>query len=164
MPVNRSSYYGLSDVNRGSITPTSNAPAKVETNPTKAGSASDRIANLMRAEWDDYLTRFQPRDQQLLGIATGTVDNEAAITRSRESAGGAFDAAQGTLNRDMSRLGLSSMPDEAAPNRRNTQAAKTAAEVAAINGARISTQDRDLQLMSGDMAAGLRSGRLQGGA
>lgn len=137
--------------------------SRVETNPTKEGSASDRVAEIMRAEWDDYLARFQPRDQQLLGIATGTDDNNAAILRSQQSAGTGFGVAQGSLNRDMSRMGLSSAPDEVAVNQRNTQAAKTAAEVGAINGARISTEDRDMKLMSGDMATGLRSSRLEGG-
>lgn len=134
----------------------------METNPSKPGSASDRIARLMRAEWSDYLARYQPRDKQLLELASGTADNNAAILRSREAAGTGFAVAQGSLDRDMSRLGLSSSADERTLNQRNTQTAKTAAEVSAMNGARIHTQDRDQSLLSGDMATGLRSGRLQG--
>lgn len=129
---------------------------------TKAGSASDRIGNLHRAEWADYVKRFEPRDQQLLGIATGNTDNQQAIDRSLSSVGGAFNVSRGSLDRDMSRMGLSSLPDERLQRERGSLSAQRAAEVSAVNGARIHTQDRDMKLMSGDMASGLRSSRLGG--
>lgn len=130
--------------------------------PTKFGSASDRVGRLHREEWYDYLNRFQPYDQRLLTLATTDADNEAAIQRSRESVNTAFDAASGSLQRDITRLGLSEADDERRQREASTDLARTAAEVGAINGTRLHTQDRDMKLMSGDMATGLRSGRLGG--
>lgn len=137
-------------------------PEESSTDPTKSGSASDRMGNLIRAEWDDYVTRFQPYDQKLIGLATGQQDNEQAIARARGSVAGSFDVAQGTLGRNKERLGLSSVSDEAAVQNRNTATARTTSELNAINGTRIHAQDRDLSLMAGDAAAGLKSGRLSG--
>lgn len=132
-------------------------------NPANSGSASDRMGRLIRAEWNDYVNRFQPYDKQLIGLATSDADNNAAIERARTGVAGSFDVAQGTLQRNQQRLGLSSVADEVAAQDRNTAMAKTAAEVNAVNGTRLHTQDRDLSLMAGDAAAGLKSGRLSGG-
>lgn len=153
---------GQGNYAQGGFATTAVAPFvfRSETDPTKVGSASDRIANLHRSEWQDYLTRFQPRDRQLLNLASGTLDNEQAIARSREAAGTGFDVAEQSLQRDMSRLGLSQSADEVAQRGRSNSMARAAAEVSAVNGARLHTQDRDLKLMSGDMATGLRSSRL----
>lgn len=137
-------------------------PSPAESDSTKAGSASDKMGNLIRAEWDDYVTRFQPYDQKLIGLATGDADNQAAIQRARGTVGQSFDVAQGTLQRNQERLGLSNAADEVAVQNRNTATAKTISELNAINGTRIHAQDRDLSLMAGDAAAGLKSGRLSG--
>lgn len=138
-----------------------NTPA-VTNDPSKTGSASDRVGQLHRDEWYDYLNRFQPYDQKLLALATGDTDNKAAIQRSRESVGTAFDVATGSMNRDLSRMGLSEASDERLQREASTGLARAAAEVSAVNGARLHTQDRDMKLMSGDMATGLRSSRIGG--
>lgn len=130
--------------------------------PSKAGSASDQMGRLIRAEWGDYVSRFQPYDRQLIGLATGDTDNNQAIGRARSGVAGSFDVAQGTLQRNQQRLGLSSASDELAAQTQNTATAKTVAEVGAVNGTRLNTKDRDLSLMAGDAAAGLKSGRLSG--
>jgi hypothetical protein len=136
--------------------------SKTVTDPTKSGSASDRMGQLIRSEWDDYVTRFQPYDQRVISMATGDEDNLAAVGRARAGVAGSFDVAQGTLQRNKERLGLSDAVDEVAVNNRNTTTARTSSELNAINGTRIHAQDRDLSLMAGDAAAGLKSGRLSG--
>jgi len=137
-------------------------PPAPSNDPTKAGSASDRAGRLHREEWYDYLSRFQPYDQKLLALATGDGDNKAAIQRSRESVGTAFDVATGSMQRDLSRMGLSEAADERSQRDASTGLARAAAEVSAVNGARLHTQDRDMKLMSGDMATGLRGSRIGG--
>lgn len=132
-------------------------------NPSAEGSASNRKLKLIRAEWADYEKRFQPYDKKLIGLATGDADNNAAIARSRAGVSGSFDVAQGTLQRNQQRLGLSSAGDELDAQAQNTAMAKTAAEVSAVNGTRLHAADRDLSLMAGNAAAGLKSGRLSGG-
>lgn len=136
-----------------------NTPASTN-DPTKVGSASDRVGQLHHDEWYDYLNRFQPYDQKLLALSTGNTDNKAAIQRSRESVGAAFDTATGSMQRDLSRMGLSEATDERSQREASTGLARAAAEVSAVNGARLHTQDRDMKLMSGDMATGLRSSRI----
>jgi hypothetical protein len=136
------------------------ALAGTSTDPSQSGSASDRMGNLMRAEWEDYRTRFQPYDQKLVGLATSDADNQVAIERARSGVAGSFDVAQGSLQRNQQRLGLSSTPEEVALQSRNSQASKTLAEVGAMNGTRIAALDRDKQILGGDAAAGLKGSRL----
>jgi hypothetical protein len=138
------------------------AMAGTSNDPSKAGSASDRMGNLIREEWDDYVARFQPYDQKVIGLATSDVDNQEAIERARSGVAGSFDVAQGTLQRNQQRLGLSTAQRERDVNQRNTQAAKTLAEVGAINGTRIAAQDRDRALMAGNAAAGLKAETMRG--
>jgi hypothetical protein len=158
--ISASNPYGASSIpGRSTAKPVA---AKTSTDPTKAGSASDRMGGLIRSEWDDYVSRFQPYDQKLIGIATGSADNAAAVDRARAGVSGSFDVAQGTLQRNKERLGLSDAADEIAVQNRNTTTARTSSELNAINGTRIHAQDRDLSLMAGDAAAGLKSGRLSG--
>ncbi len=127
--------------------------------PSQAGSASDQMASITREQWDDYVTRFQPYESQVVGLATGQADNEAAIARARGSVTGAFDVSQGTMMRDRERFGLASAganPDEMPALQARSGLSRAAAEVAAINGARTETNNRDMQLLSGNMAIGLR--------
>lgn len=130
--------------------------------PSKAGSASDRMGNLIRAQWDDYVTRFQPYDKKLIGLATGTADNEEAIAKARGSVAGSFDVSQGTLQRNRQRLGLANTTDSNMNQERNLAMARSLAEVNAVNGTRIAEQDRDRRILGGGAAAGLKGASLQG--
>ena len=125
----------------------------------KAGSASDQMGGIYRAQWDDYVNRFQPTETQVVDLATGQADNEDAIARARGSVAGAYGVSQGTVQRDRERLGLSSAGtnvDEQPIMQARTGLGQAAAEVSAMNGARAETNNRDMQLLSGNMAVGLR--------
>jgi len=127
--------------------------------PSKKGSASDQMAGITRDQWDDYLTRFQPYELKVSGLATGQLDNEQAIARARGSVAGSFDVSQGTMQRDRERFGLATAgtnPDEQPILQARTGLSRAAAEVSAINGARTETANRDMKLLSGNMAVGLR--------
>ncbi len=131
-----------------------------EDEATKPGSASDKLGSLIRAEWDDYLTRFAPYDQKLVGLATSDEDNQQAINRARQSVTGAFDTAAGTLQRNNERLGVSGLSDVTASMNRQSSSSRTLAELSAVNKTRLHAQDRDQSIMAGDAAAGLKSSRL----
>ncbi len=134
-----------------------NAP---QTDPTKAGSSSDRMGGITREEWQDYINRFIPVEDTLVGLATGQQDNDEAIARARGSVVGAYDVSQGTMQRDRERFGLANAganPDEMPALQARTGLGKVASEVSAINGARTETNNRDMQLLSGNMAVGLKS-------
>lgn len=130
------------------------------TDPTKAGSASDLMGNLLRSEWGDYTNRFAPYDQRLIGLATSDEDNQQAIARARDNVGSSFDVAAGTRQRNNERLGLSNYADVTQSLNRQTANSRALAELSAVNKTRLHAQDRDKSIMSGDAAAGLKSGRL----
>src|SRR5690606_11258661 len=130
--------------------------------PSKVGSAAWARGQLHRAEWEDYLSRFRPRDDQLREIVMGTQDNEQAIDRARLSVDTSFASAQGSLDRNRQRLGLSDMPDVSAQRDHSMGLARTAAEVDAVNRTRMHTKDRDMKLMSGNLATGLNENRAGG--
>lgn len=129
---------------------------------TKPGSASDQMGKLMRAEWDDYITRFAPYDQKLIGLATSDEDNQQAIDRARAGVSSAFDTATGTLQRNNERLGVSGLADVNQSMSRQIANNRTLAELNVANKTRLHAQDRDKSIMAGDAAAGLKSGRLTG--
>jgi hypothetical protein len=149
--------FGLYSVN-------SSAQGFAKNNPTKSGSASDRMGSLLRSEWNDYVTRFAPYDQKLKDLATSTIDNEQAIDRARQNVAGSFQTSAGTLQRNNERLGLSSAADVSQSLTRQTLGNRTLAELNAINKTRLHAEDRDKSIMAGDAAAGLKSGRLTSGA
>lgn len=134
----------------------------ITNDPTKYGSASWHIGELTRKEWDDYEKRFQPYDQKLINIATGKQDNEAAIANARGLASASFDIANNINYRNRSRLGLSTAADEMKSSMRLRDTNKTLAELSAVNNTRLAGEDRDMKIMSGNAAVGLRDSRLQG--
>lgn len=133
-------------------------------NPTKSGSASDRMGSLLRSEWNDYLTRFAPYDKKLMDLATSDTDNQEAIDRARQNVAGSFQTSAGTLQRNNERLGLSTASDAGQSLARQTLGNRTLAELNAINQTRLHADDRDKSIMAGDAAAGLKSGRITAGA
>ena len=134
----------------------------VETDPSKRGSASDLMGKITREQWSDYVTRFQPYDQKLIGLATGQADNELAIKRARSGVGASFEVAQGSQQRSNERLGLSSAADETAVMARNSANAKTLAELNVVNNTRLHAEDRDNQILAGGNSAGLRAANPRG--
>lgn len=130
---------------------------KLETDPSKAGSASDLMGQITRQQWDDYVARFQPYDKKLIDLATGQADNEAAIQRAREGVAGAYDVANGTMQRNNERLGLSLANDESAAIANRSANSKALAELNVVNNTRLHAEDRDKQILSGSGAVGLRS-------
>lgn len=124
--------------------------------------ASDKIARIYREEWQDYLNRFAPYDQKLIQAGTGDLDNQQAIDRARESSITAFDVAQQSQQRDLSRLGVSDNPEERQYRESRTARQRKAAEIDATNRARLHTQDRDQQILTGGAATGLREAAIGG--
>lgn len=130
--------------------------------PAKIGSASWKIGELMRKEWDDYVTRFQPYDKKLIGIATGQADNDAMVANARAGVNNSFAVSNGTTLRNLSRLGISQSSDEVLSNNRINDTNKTLADISTSNNARMAAEDRDMKIMSGNAAVGLRDSRLRG--
>lgn len=120
------------------------------------GSAENTLAQIYRAEWQDYLDRFAPYEDKLIDYAMNPGEVTEAVDRAGENVDQGFMNAQGNLNRDRSRYGLSLNGREAANEERNTAIDKTAAKLAARNSTRLHVQDQQERVMSGGSAVGLR--------
>lgn len=119
--------------------------------------ASTRTANILRRDWDNYLQDYAPYDAQLREMVMGDRDNQVAIDRARDATLASFDASQGALERNRSRLGLSLTGAESKQMKGRTARQRTLAEVGATNRTRLHMRDRDMQMMAGNAAgAGLR--------
>lgn len=117
---------------------------------TQAGdwnSASSMSAQLTRAQWQDWITRFAPYETRLKELAMGQTDNQEAEQRAGQAVSTAFNTSQGSYARNRARYGLSAMPgmtDQMALS-------KTATQAAAINQTRQATRDRDMALLTGGL-------------
>ncbi len=119
--------------------------------------ASDRMAALHRAEWDDYVQRFQPYDQKLLDSVRGDTLQREAVDRAGLSTNQAFDTARGSAERDRGRVGLADVdPTVRAHRDQEFQASKSAAMATNKNLSRLHADDRAQKVMAGNMAVGLR--------
>ena len=104
------------------------------------------LADLIRAQTDDYLTRFAPFEDRLAGMITrtGTTNLAGDLERTTNAITGAAENVQGTINRDAQRLGIASSQMD--PN------STTSTLVGGLNETRARDSDRRLQLLTGGLS------------
>lgn len=104
------------------------------------------LADLIRAQTQDYNTRFAPIEDMLASsiTRTGTTFLEGDLNRTRDAITGAARNVQGMANRDAQRLGVASTQID--PN--NT----TSTLVGGLNETRMRDSDRRLQLLTGGLS------------
>ena len=129
--------------------PTSSAYGNI--NPSsylydKKKGASNLNAAVQRAQYQDYLNRFAPVEDYLVGQVDGrnTKDLGYDVARANESVANAGINLQGQQDRAMGRFGLATR----APSIANSNEI-VGGQVAAMNQARIADESRALQLISG---------------
>ncbi len=107
------------------------------------GIAADTYARITREMYNDWLTRFYPRQKVLMDtVQTGAL-LDAQLARTGETTQGALRAAQtGEANR-LARYGLSSSPDT------DREGKLALSGVAARNGLRDHARARSLRILSG---------------
>lgn len=112
----------------------------------KKKGASNLNAAVQRAQYQDYLNRFAPVENYLVGQVDGrnTKDLGYDVARANQSVANAGLNLQGQQGRAMGRFGLAST----APSIANSNEI-VGGQVAAMNQARIADEARALQLMSG---------------
>ena len=128
-----------------------NASAYGNINPSsylydKKDGASNLSAAVQRAQYQDYLNRFAPVENYLVGQVNGrnTKDLGYDVARANQSVLNAGANMQGQQERAMGRFGLQyNGPSVADSND------ITGGRVAAMNQARMADEDRALSLMSG---------------
>lgn len=131
--------YNPSDSAYGNINPSNYLADK------KKG-ASNLNAAVQRAQYQDYLNRFAPVEDYLVGQVNGrnTQDLGYDVARANQSVANAGLNLQGQQERAMGRFGLATRAPSIA-----TSNEITGGQVAAMNQARIADEARALQLMSG---------------
>jgi hypothetical protein len=132
-----------------SYNPTSSAYGNI--NPTnylmdKKEGASNLSAAVTRAQYQDYLNRFAPVEDYLVGQIDGrnTRDLGLDVARANQSVINAGTNMQGQQQRSMGRYGL----QYSGPSIANSNDI-TGGRVAAMNQARMADEERALSLMSG---------------
>lgn len=102
-------------------------------------------ADLVRAQTQDYLNRFAPIENQLVGsiTPTGTTSLAGDLERTREAVLGAGMNVQGQQNRSMERLGIYGNSGI------GTSMDTVGALVGGLNDTRLRDSDRRMQLLTG---------------
>lgn len=113
-------------------------------------SASEAAANpeaaqaeLTRAQWDDYVARYQPLENQAFQIL-GSSEAEA-VANAGQYADQSSATAEGNLQRDIGRRGLSVTAEQATAMSRQSKNQAILNNMGAKDAARRAVQDRNLQ-------------------
>lgn len=115
----------------------------------KEQPADQLYADLIRAQTQDYLTRFAPVEDYMAGqiTATGTKALEGDLTRTRGAVLGADANIQAQQARSMSRMGLNY--NQGSANNTGT----VSALVGGLNDTRMRDADRRNAILSGNLGA-----------
>ncbi|MGZ5029518.1 MAG: hypothetical protein ACXWAT_00330 [Methylobacter sp.] len=115
-------------------------------------AASMKRAALVRDQWDDYKTRFQPIEDSLVDKVSGgglhTTFNNAGLAQAQKGVDTAFTSAVGSQARDLSRFGQSYNKDQLSAFNTNMDLAKTTAGANAVNTASMADIDRKNAVMT----------------
>jgi len=122
---------------------------------------SDTMAALTRAQYDDYIQRFQPTEKNLVGLAMGNDLYNNQITRNTETAARNFRQADQQQANSSARFGLGDMrTEQTKTNLANENALSLAS---ANNNSRQAIGDLQLSLMTGGTSAKQQINKLGGG-
>jgi len=137
-------------------------PMFVDPNQTGDFSAQETLADLYEAEFQDYLNRFFPVEQDLINqMTTGFAGlQQEEIDRAQRAVSRQFANARGQEIRRQAGFGISLRPESQADFER----ARTSSLVAARNFARMRSEERRTQILSGGLGSALTERTaLQGG-
>jgi len=135
----------------------------VDPNRTGNQAAQETLADLYEAEYQDYLNRFFPVQQQLISEVTDQYPGlrQEEIQRAQESVARAYANISGQQRRRLGGFGLR----ESESFYRDLERSQVSATVAAKNLAAQRADERRMELMSGNIggALGTRAIATQGG-
>ncbi len=111
--------------------------------------ASDTYAQLIREQYDDWLNRYYPKQQQLMQLGTNNQLMNAQLARTDGIAANSLRSAQLGTQNQMARYGLSRTTNP----QDNTAGLRSALAVAgADNGIRQAEQERQMNILTGGAA------------
>ncbi|MBS0056971.1 hypothetical protein [Yersinia sp. Marseille-Q3913] len=125
------------------------------------GQASDTYANLMRGQYNDWLTRFYPKQKELMGLATSGELMNQQLTRVSDSSANSLRAAQLGTQNQLARYGVTQTVN---PNDNSLGLRSALAMAGAKNGIREAEQDRQMNILTGGSASLREQMRIGGGS
>ena len=154
-------FYGLGQSN------ISNNPSysgnNLYVNPFRSGdqSAQDTLADLYEAEFQDYLQRFFPVEQDLIQQMTTGFEGlqQEEIGRAQEAVARQYANVRGQFGRRQAGFGISLRPESQADYQRS----ETSALIAARNFARMRSEERRMQVLSGGLGSAMGQKSVTGG-
>lgn len=114
----------------------------------------DILAGIYRDQWEDYVTRFFPLEDELVATYNNPEVHNRIIGAATQKAATGFDAAQGSYARSMSRYGMSPDAQVTQETDRSFNLGRTLAVVDAKNRTRQALVDRDQGMLAGGMTTG----------
>lgn len=119
-------------------------------------AASEKRAGLVREQWQDYQTRFQPVENQIInemGSGKNTTLNAGNVARAQAGTDTAYSNAAGSMNRDYQRYGqgMTQNQDQALMTNFNTNLAASKAN--ATNQATLQDADMRQQVVGGGLGS-----------
>ena len=120
------------------------------------GYASDTYAKIIRDQYDDWMNRFYPKQQELMDLATSGELMKNQLARVDATTANSVNNAQVAQNNTMARMGVSTATDG---NDNSLGLKASLATASAKNGARSAEQERQINILSG-ANAGLKSALL----
>lgn len=122
------------------------------------GYASDKYANIVRQQYTDWKTRYQPEQQKLMSLATDNSLMNAQLNRTSTNAASAANSvssAEQAQSNQMSRMGVATTTNA---NDNSSSLNTSLAVAAAKNGTRSAAEERNLSILTGSTARSYTTG------
>ena len=146
-------FYDIEDKNYDPTISDSN----LYVNPFRSGdqSAQETLSDLYEAEFQDYLQRFFPVEQDLIQQMTTGFEGlqQEEIGRAQEAVARQYANVRGQAGRRQAGFGLSLRPESQSDFERS----ETSALIAARNFARARSEQRRMDVLSGGLGSGMTS-------
>ena len=112
-------------------------------------SLADRRAALLRADYEDWAARYQPLEQELLGLYNNPGALASAQSQAVSSFDQNFDTAAGAYDRRLAGYGIQLTPEQQQARDRSLEFNKGLGEVDAMNRTARAIDDRDQLIATG---------------
>jgi hypothetical protein len=114
----------------------------------------DVLAGIYRDQWDDYVKRFFPLENELVDTYNNPAVHSRIIGAATQKVATGFDAAEGSYARGMARYGMSPDAQVKAEADRSFNLGRSLATVDAKNRTRQALLERDQGMLAGGMSTG----------
>ena len=125
-------------------------------------NASTKRAGLVREQWNDYKTRFQPVENKLIsdmGTGDHTTFNDAGVATAGRAADSAYTSAAAMEQRDRARIGQGLSAVQMQSQQTSNNLARAASTAQAVNTASQADIDRKNTVMSSGLGAASSAGK-----